>query len=134
MRSICPDSARRGGSPAVKRANLRLEEPAFTQRTEAIEEHGTQQIVTWLGFQSGKRLRDESDRLFPVGGSEARNRAHLHDFSTVWRLRLLARPLRALERGAKQAREDSTMKTMATATAVLLTLGMIGAGSASAAE
>jgi len=36
--------------------------------------------------------------------------------------------------GEKQAREDSTMKTMATARAVLLTLGVLGAGSASAAD
>src|SRR5215510_4915356 len=108
MRSICPDSVRRGGSPAANKANLRLEEPAFTQRTEAIEQHGTQQIAVRLGFQSGKGLRDEAGKLFSSRG--ARELSQQGVSSPFPRLRRppVAGTAVASPEGQKRTREDST--------------------------
>src|SRR5215831_14141957 len=68
MRSICPESTRRGGSLSWKSANLRLEEPAFTDRTETIGEHGTEQTEARVAFQRCEKVTLRTQETLPAGG------------------------------------------------------------------
>src|SRR5262244_379341 len=65
IRSICPESTRRGGSLSWKRANLRLEDPAFTDRTEVIEKHGTEQTDVQAAFHRCEKVTYGPRKLFP---------------------------------------------------------------------
>jgi len=67
MRSICPENTRRGGSLSWKSANFKLEEPAFTDRTQVIEEHGTEQTDPGAAFHQGEKVTLRTRETLPAG-------------------------------------------------------------------
>src|SRR5215467_2866640 len=71
IRSICPESTRRGGSLSWKSANLRLEDPAFTDRTEVIEKHGTEQTDVQAAFHRCEKITLRTQETLPTSRPRA---------------------------------------------------------------